>query len=215
MFYVPVEKLPPEIVERLRRVVVRAGKRGHDVYAALGELKNIDPRQNYPECTPIPGNDTENWGRRVRQVNIKRNLSDVEVVIKRVHGGFDAQQTIQDVHDKVAAHNERYPPEDYILMEPAADPIGKDLVAMPKNRGMSIMRLAYGENDDKERVSMLKEMEKNGVDLKKIREVKSGVYHRTRISGDDMTVEGVVDGKIILLPTIDIETDPTKRRPLV
>ncbi|MBU0636327.1 hypothetical protein KKE06_04850 [Candidatus Micrarchaeota archaeon] len=122
----PVKKLPPELVTRLRKFVKRQqGKpkpstlrwtsrvrrwakrtvenpEEEDIYRLFGRLKNIDHRQERAreELKRIPSNDSFSWGKRVRQMNVSRNYPDIELVLKRTHG-FNSRNTITHIKKRL------------------------------------------------------------------------------------------------------------------
>jgi len=82
----PLKPLPKKLIARLEKVIsahsVRRHGRQDGIYAALGRMENIDHRKpGYQYCPK----DTVHWGGRIRQMNVSRNFSGVELALKRTH----------------------------------------------------------------------------------------------------------------------------------
>lgn len=134
----PVRPLPVELVERLKKAAPRIEK-------VLGRMKNIDPRRDKSTRTHFNEFDTEFWGGRVRQMNISRNFSDVEVVIKnhvlarkglKKQGESHGQILVDEILAHVKLHNgpiaRRLVNSGYELRAPYLYPISNNLIAMSK-----------------------------------------------------------------------------------
>ncbi|MDO8428272.1 MAG: hypothetical protein Q7S92_03600 [Candidatus Diapherotrites archaeon] len=208
----PIGKLPKKLVQRLRKASKKIDTR-------LGKMKNIDHRQNDVDLrrrilntNPSPENTTE-WGRRIRAMNIQRNYPEFKsVVIKRTEVDT-AKETIREVIRRTRKHNRTQEPTTYVLLEPKAYVIGERLIAMRKavyptleeilekntKRGQKVLEEFKAAN--------LKESSKfesvHRYAYAELAQAKKTIYRACEIESKDIMVLGYRNGKFILMPLID------------
>jgi len=131
----PAKTLPKRLVQRLTRASKVINK-------YLGSMKNIDPRRNDDARTKlwkVDSKDTENyWGGRVRQMNVKRNYPELELVIKKSHHKPGAKNELIEIENRIDWHDWYVNKPNvnalnsYVLRKPIAYAIGNGLIAMAK-----------------------------------------------------------------------------------
>ncbi len=119
-----VHPLSPALVERLRKSASAIEKN-------LGKMENVDHRWNEPSRRKISKAETGEWGRRVRQMNIERSFPGIELVIKKSHYPR-ASNEISIIRRRVQQYNKNAGIGDPVLLEPIAEAISDNLIAMPK-----------------------------------------------------------------------------------
>lgn len=138
-------------------------------------------------------------------MSIERNFQSVELVVKRAHG-FTAAETIKTVKEIVRVHNKKWGSKDYILIEPKAYVISKELVAMPKVEAATLREMF---SRDKSRLTMsgglfLERLLKiPGVNRKKLESLGAKACKRADISPINLLVLGYKNGKFVFMPLVD------------
>jgi hypothetical protein len=168
-------------------------------------MENIDPRRSHAidEST-----DTHGYAARVRQMNISSSFPGVgRVVIKRAHpagltGPEVARQVIEEMKRRVRKHNAGPAPDKYVLLAPHAYAISDDLIAMAHTDSLNLAE-AFGKS--RAAVALRKKLSAEGIRLRHIREICSEVEEKSNISGYHLVVTGTRDGKLVLVPLLDLE----------
>jgi len=201
----PVKSLHPKLVADLRAHHGIIGR-------LLGRMKNIDHRQ---DRTPwIPKEDSYEYGRRVRQMNVSRNYPETELVIKRVHPTtwspyITAKQTIDRLRALVKGDNQQQAkPKGYELRMPEAYAIGEDLIAMAKTDHPSVEEMiGIGHLDKTDRGGkLLRELKrKHRIDEYDLVKANDEVRARTGIQPANLLVLGYENGKFVFMPLVDLE----------
>ncbi len=200
----PVKPLPKKLVNRLRASVKKSRRkktgRIKRAQIALGNMKNIDPRSGYiGKRKPL---STDDWGDRVRQMNVSRNFPGVELVVKRVHT-VSAKRTITIINKKIANHNKKFRSKNYKLLYPKAYVIGKELVAMSKLEAPNLYEVTNKSNNNA--IAMFRKIKSElKISAKELNSLSSTIMERTNIKRRNFLVLGVENGKIVLMPAIDI-----------
>jgi hypothetical protein len=158
----PVKKLPPVFVSRLKKVVTWANKRETFIPKYLNKMKNIDRRLDWPEVREAALKDSvqNSWGTRhqdiadlpgyrVRQLNVSRHFpktptgnAGLEIVIKHTHD-LTAEETLRQVRERVRKFN-KHPNGLTFLLEPNAYAIGENLIAMAKTDAPTVEEVIVG-----------------------------------------------------------------------
>jgi len=115
-----IKPLPKELIKRLKKVSHRLN---------IGKMKNIDYRT---EKNPLQIDNTEFFGYRVREMNVKRNFPEEKVVLKKIHSNLSAKEKIKKIKEMVREHNKKFKSEKYELREPFAYAINDKTIAMAK-----------------------------------------------------------------------------------
>lgn len=135
-----VRRLNQALVSRLRRIVKREQTRDSTLiradYHVLGGMKNIDHRKGDSKSV-----STDNWGFRVRQMNVKRNFPNTGLVIKRMDGGQSAQNVLREVNQRVRKIA-LLKPKLFTVRPTIAYSLGEDLAAMAYTNFPSIYEMA-------------------------------------------------------------------------
>ncbi|MEK6941509.1 MAG: hypothetical protein AABW85_01480 [archaeon] len=201
----PLRPLPPVLIERLKTLVAKeissAERRGNAsrVHGFHGSLKNIDPRRR--QRADLPLDSTEGYGRRVRQLAVRRRFPEIgRVVIKRVHGE-SARLTIQEIINRVRIHNKRCRPQLYVLLEPVAYDIGANLVAMAKVNRPTIKDVVESTVVGKKFAILQKKV---GLGINDLKAAGLEMLHNTGFYPRNVLVVGAKDGKFEFLPLIDL-----------
>lgn len=206
---VPVPDVPMQLVEKLQGLIKReVAKTGNEkrAYRVLGKMKNIDHRQKYASTRLEPSESTSWWGRRVREPKIKRQFPGVSIAIKRVHGNNTAQEQISYLCEKVRKHNAKYPKTMYLLLEPKAKAIGRDLLVMPKIDAPSVEEIIGSGDDITARGNaFFNRVEKaTGTNKKQIGEASSYIFDATGIHHSNLLFLGIQNKKLVFMPLLDL-----------
>ncbi len=201
----PIRPLPPLLIEKLRVLVateIRGAKRkGREsrVHSTVGKMRNVDSRRR--ELTGFPIDATENKGRRVRQLAIRRRFPEIRrIVIKRIHGA-KARHTIQEIINRVQVHNKRFSPKLYVLLEPVAHDIGANLVAMMKVNRPTIKDVLDKTLLGQKFFVFGKRM---GLTLNDLRAAGLELWEKSGFAPRNVLVVGAKEGKFEFLPLIDL-----------
>ncbi len=208
----PVKPLPVQLVARLKKAAPRIEK-------VLGRMRNIDPRKDHPDRLIKNPLDTNEWGSRVRQMNISRNFPGVKLVIKKHEirkGNFDSKQPavdlVNDMYDVIDLHNSQDVERKYELVKPNLYAIGPNLIAMAKTRRPILDEVVGLDQFRKPSARGLKVLatlkEKHGIK----REDISSAYldlmdwsqnHKFQFFAGNMLFLGVKKGKFQFMPLAD------------
>ena len=205
----PVRKLPKALVEILRKMVARQSQKAHPerIYRTLLLARNIDHRyvsdRQHPQAII-------KFMSRVKVISVKRQFPQVgEVVIKKVHGGATAQETIDVINFRVKFHNERFKPKNYMLLKPNAYAIGEDLVAMAKTDAPAVAEIlsvgeSYGDVTNRGTEFFERLKKKYEIQQGQLRKAADEVRRRTNIAYCNLLLLGYQNGKFIFMPLVDI-----------
>lgn len=198
----PVKKLPKKLVTRLKKAAPA-------VERFLGSMKNIDHRKDFPEARGIQKNSTHAWGRRVRELNISRNFPRTKSVVIKMAHSVGAEGTIKTLSEKVREHNKRFGKENYVLLEPKAYAINRDVLAMAKANNPNIHEIIGSGRwqEDKTRrgkIFFKKLKNKYNVSEEQLETAAEQVFERTGIQRANLLLLGFKKGKFIFMPLVDI-----------
>ncbi|MBU0636325.1 hypothetical protein KKE06_04840 [Candidatus Micrarchaeota archaeon] len=198
---VKVPDLPPELIERLRKVVAKQEQKASipDLYRALGRMQNIDHRQGQNNIMSSP-QDTRKWSGRVRQMKIRRTFPNVELVIKRSHDD-NARNTIDKIMNTFKRHQQNYPNAEYVLVPPKAYDLGQELIAMPKTNVPSVREIIGELTEQTPRgQKFFKVLQENfGVTKKKLEKDAQALFLRIIYTWGNFTLLGVQNGKFVFM----------------
>jgi len=217
-----VRKLPSNLVKRIRGIVKvkeakNVSKGRTQIKSLLGRLKNVDHRSE--EFNVNLG--VEDWGGRVREINISRNYPSVKKLILKYTHDINAKKTLVRLFDTVSYHNKKYPNSEYYLYKPYAYPVGEKIIAMSKASAPSLAEMIGSKHNGvgdtagftKRGEKMLLTLsEKTNRSVKELREnlanLSNLVEERTLEGGLPITrgnllCVGVKNGKFVFVPLAD------------
>ncbi|MFH1895343.1 MAG: hypothetical protein ABIJ74_02035 [archaeon] len=212
----PVKPLPKKLVKRLERA-------SSVILRQLERMKSVDHRFDDPfrRSEKVLRAKKHNFYRgRVRQMNVSKDYSGVELVIKRTHNtkGFSSTE-LNDIQRMVKAHNERikrFGKENeikYVLREPIAYDIGNDLVAMAKTNKPSLREILgpFKDVGNPNKLTLRgiqffrKLSKKHNVTRKQLAIAAEQVSKETGIGQTNILLLGVnKKGKFIFMPLFDV-----------
>jgi len=194
----PVKRLPPALVSRLRRIVKRRILFGRDLERGFTKLINIDHR--YPRRR----GDTISI---VRKMNVSRTFPGAKVVIKKAHTFNDAKREIAFVLKRVREHNQKFKSDTYVLRRPIAYDLGGKFIAMAETNFPSLFEISQPtwpikkETRGKRFFNDLKK--KHGFTEKQFCQAAEQITKRTGILEQNMLLIGFKKGKFIFMPLMD------------
>ncbi|HLD58563.1 MAG TPA: hypothetical protein VI977_02895 [archaeon] len=217
----PTKPLPRMAITRLQKAVRREQRiKGHlrDLYKFLGRLQNIDPRKELDIAKLVPENSTTGFARKVRQLNAKRTLG-MPVVIKRTHEfegkrKFTAKEVIEKIKQQVRAHNKRFRPKTYVLLEPIAYAIlpELDLIAMARTENPSLGEVlgcfnmaCLDKKTKRAKEFFAKLQEQHEVTREMLRTAADEVHKNTGIKYANLLIAGFSKGKFVFAALPDLE----------
>ncbi len=202
---IEVKPLPKALVKRLEKAAPVIEK-------LLGSMKNIDHRKKllleiFGSFGFIPKNLPKKnitiYGRRVRQMNIKRNFPGVQLAIKANHF-LTSNEVIDNVKLWVAHHNSRYKNSDYFLLKPIAVAISGTLIAMPKIDAPNVKEILNKKQQTTRGWQFFNKLNKNfGVTKANLEEQQNLVRVRTGILSGNIWLLGFKNGKFVFMAMPD------------
>ncbi len=212
----PVKPLPKSLVFRLKKV-------SSVIVRFLGKMKNVDYRKNDFSRKKIMSENTFEWGRRIRQMNVSRNYPEVKLVVKRTHNDRTATHTeLKEIQSRVKNYNKKIKQqkkrnESFVLREPIAYDIGNGLVAMAKTNKPSVNEiLGHIKYFDSKGVVLSsttikgtrffrKLSKKHGVNKEQLESAAIQLFNEISIMPTNILLLGVNKKKqFIFMPLIDI-----------
>ncbi|MBM3282025.1 MAG: hypothetical protein FJY86_01635 [Candidatus Diapherotrites archaeon] len=174
----------------------------HDLRKRVGLLEGVFPHlpvvdsRNLNQPSPLAKFAR---GQRVRTLDVRKR-SPVPLALKWVHGGT-AKQNIWVVQSRVRVHNRDYPKGCYILREPIAYPVGRNLVAMELTTRPSAADVM--ESTPKG-VLALHELSKAGLSVESFKSAVYELYSRTGFTADNIIFVEIRKRKFVFMPYVDI-----------
>jgi len=196
-----IKPIPSALVERLRKSAPAIEK-------LLGRMANVDHRRNDPQAgahparRTIPKTDTVEWGRRVRQMSVKRNFEGVELVIKKSHYSGTALQELELVRSRVWQYKKNADRGDPILLGPVAEAISDKLIAMPKIDAPTAYEI-LGKEGHRGQEFFKRITEKFGVSELDLRRASQRILLETELESKNIWLLGFKRGRFVFMAMPD------------
>ncbi len=203
MPYKRIKPLPAALIARLQRAVAQERTKDasqNRVFRILGKMKNIDHRRKDSEAINALQTNVHVMGRRVRQMEIRRNYPQVKLAIKRSHNG-SATETIETLKTRVEFLKKRFEKQPFSFVLPPYEPIGPMLIAMPKINAPCITEILV--QSTRRGKLMRRTLQATGFPIDLL-EKMSLELNEIGIWSQNLLVLGTENGKIVLAPLADI-----------
>ncbi len=196
----PIPKpINPRLIARLRSMAQKERQKDPSMerlYRQFSRLKNVDHRFDPTESRTHIHN-------LVRALHVSRSHPEKEIVIKRVHGAANAQETLQRIKQAAVDFNSQYPQAPIKLIDPPYEVIAEDLIAMPKLDYPNFWEVD-GREATKRGNAMRTQLEQQGFPVDKIMGYGFFLRQKTGIGENQHMILGLEGKKLLVMAFADL-----------